>query len=392
MGDYLGYVTGIPGTYVKLSSGSTSTCVLNTLGDVYCFGSGANGALGTGNTNDIGDEPSEMGLYKVILDDTVEDMAVMDDYLMIKTMSGKMVNYGYGLNGRLGYGSHNNYGDGASILDPTNYVVFHADVSSTFDLGTSASDGTHSCVMSLATDNVVRPVCWGENTQYQLGLGNSQFGYGFTTSRNVVHLSGLTTINGDVVSICTGYQFTCLLNEFGTVNCWGVNGVGQIGLERTNPTYFLVGPTLSSDYNVPLGQTATDVQCGRSHACARLADNTLRCWGDNTYGQLGVNVVASSVGRTVGSVSGLDAVDLGSADTVSSFDVGSDSVCAVLTDNVSVRCWGRNIDGVLGIQTTGVQALVGGELESTEWEGPVATATPTATPTTATPTATPTVT
>jgi alpha-tubulin suppressor-like RCC1 family protein len=39
---------------------------------------------------------------------------------------------------------------------------------------------------------------------------------------------------------------------------------------------------------------ATAVSVGKTHACAVLGDRSLRCWGDNEYGQLGDGTPRSS--------------------------------------------------------------------------------------------------
>ena len=37
---------------------------------------------------------------------------------------------------------------------------------------------------------------------------------------------------------------------------------------------------------------AVEVACGGSHACARLRDGTVACWGSNAEGQLGLGLGA----------------------------------------------------------------------------------------------------
>jgi alpha-tubulin suppressor-like RCC1 family protein len=45
--------------------------------------------------------------------------------------------------------------------------------------------------------------------------------------------------------------------------------------------------------SVRLGGKAVQVAVGQQHSCAILDDGTLKCWGDNEYGQLGLGDFAN---------------------------------------------------------------------------------------------------
>lgn len=87
---------------------------------------------------------------------------------------------------------------------------------------------------------------------------------------------------------------------------------------------------------------ATELALGREHGCARLSDGTVRCWGANGFGQLGVgkNTLIASSPITVPGLS--DVVHVAA---------GGDHSCA-LTALGGVWCWGRNISGQLGNGST----------------------------------------
>ncbi len=95
------------------------------------------------------------------------------------------------------------------------------------------------------------------------------------------------------------------------------------------------------------GRTVTSVAAGlEGHTCAILDDATLKCWGRNTFGQLGVGDLT---GR--GSLPGqmgdkLPTVDLGAGRTVAAVALGAHHTCAIL-DGGSVKCWGKG--DLLGI-------------------------------------------
>src|SRR5207245_2297156 len=83
---------------------------------------------------------------------------------------------------------------------------------------------------------------------------------------------------------------------------------------------------------------------GAEHACAILRDGTLRCWGDNNWGQLGN-------GSAAGTASTTPATAVTGITTATAASSGAEHTCAVLQDG-SVQCWGRNTDGRLGNGTT----------------------------------------
>ncbi len=81
---------------------------------------------------------------------------------------------------------------------------------------------------------------------------------------------------------------------------------------------------------------------GTQHSCALLDDGSARCWGDNSFGQLGTgDNIASILPRSVASTGG-SFVEMSSQ---------ADHTCALLTDD-RVSCWGGNAAGQLGDGTT----------------------------------------
>ncbi len=89
-----------------------------------------------------------------------------------------------------------------------------------------------------------------------------------------------------MTAISAGYEHKCALAD-GTVLCWGYVHEGQLG--DGTPTYRAT-PTL-----VPGLSGVTAIAAGRWHTCAVAAGGTVQCWGDNKYGQLGVPMEDSYV-------------------------------------------------------------------------------------------------
>eukprot|EP00961_Rhodomonas_salina_P233191 3151278-Rhodomonas_salina.2 len=126
---------------------------------------------------------------------------------------------------------------------------------------------------------------------------------------------------------------SCVLLETGAVKCWGQNVWGQLGLGDThdrgdNPGE--VGDALPA-VELGTGRTAVSV-AGGSVSCAILDDGSLKCWGKNEYGQLGLGDL-NHRGDGAGEMGdALPAIDLGSGLTVASVSAGAYHTCALLDD------------------------------------------------------------
>jgi len=146
-----------------------------------------------------------------------------------------------------------------------------------------------------------------------------------------------------VTAVDAGGFHTCALVSGGKVDCWGRNDSGQLGdgtlAGKTKPVA-VVGLTAAvASFSTML-----------HHACAIvLPARGVRCWGDNTSGQLGNGTITSS--RTATGVTGLTA-------GVLAVGAGFGHTCALLTGG-GISCWGYNAQGQLGDGTT-YQRLIPG--------------------------------
>lgn len=149
----------------------------------------------------------------------------------------------------------------------------------------------HACAVTL--EGSVQ--CWGADEYGQLGNGQANVAtpFPFASPQTVVGLANATMVSA-------GYEFSCAATADASVKCWGHNGFHKLGATgvarraayRSTPVNVNLGPGGKLNYAI--------VSAGHYHACAsgtyggfKIKSGTstglglfVRCWGDNSYGQL----------------------------------------------------------------------------------------------------------
>ncbi len=189
----------------------------------------------------------------------------------------------------------------------------------------------------------------------------------YTVSDGTLTDTGLVTVTviapGSILQLVGGNSHICALRFDGTVKCWGLNAYGNLGLGDTNSRG---NEPNEMGTNLPLvqlgtGRTAVTLAAGGEHTCALLDNNTVKCWGYNSAGQLGLGDGASR-GNGPGQMGdSLPALSFGTGRTVVQMDGGAEHTCAVL-DNGSLKCWGGNANGQLGLGDTANRGDAPGEM------------------------------
>jgi hypothetical protein len=114
---------------------------------------------------------------------------------------------------------------------------------------------------------------WGRNTEGQLGLGNS------TSADYPEQVKSSGGNDDEWVSVSAGFRYTAAVKGDGEMWTWGQNYYGQLGLDDTDDRY--------SPVHVGKGDNWASVSAGGNHITALRDDGTLWAWGRNYYGQLG---------------------------------------------------------------------------------------------------------
>ncbi len=149
----------------------------------------------------------------------------------------------------------------------------------------------------------------------------------------------------NTLDIVAGSYHTCMLFR-GKVRCWGdqdINGYGiPIGLKRL-PNSLADNLTFINKDSI-----VKQITAGKRHTCVLFEDSTVRCWGDNSVGQLGLG---NTINITETSRSESDIIFQGVNVLVKQIDAGSDHTCALSTKH-QIFCWGSGSNGKLGNNTT----------------------------------------
>ena len=135
----------------------------------------------------------------------------------------------------------------------------------------------HSCVI-LDTG---KPQCWGGNYRGELGTGDA-FAYGGAQfSRPMLTLPAVDIGGATVKSLAASSEHhVCALLTDASVRCWGGNAAGQLGLEDTQDRGKTPNSMGSALPAIDLGadDSALEVCVGLLHSCALLVDRTIKCW------------------------------------------------------------------------------------------------------------------
>ena len=295
--------------YTQINLGNSHTCGITSGGELKCWGSNSSGQLGDGSyaekftpkVIDVGTNYVQIGLGS--------KMIIASNYTCGLTSEGVLKCWGINLN------VPNTH---LTLEHPTPLVI---DNSTKYDAVTTST--THTC--GITNNKQIK--CWGSTYNK-----NDALGIGF--SGTSVPLPNLINDNDLYSKVITTDDQTCGINMDGTLKCWGTNTESIFGFSFLNYPSFAT-PVVVDTANIYRDFSLTYSSTGR--ICGITSSNSLNCWGNNSYGNLGdgTTITQSSPER------------IDSPTQYQQVSVGYSHTCG-LTIGGLVKCWGSNDYGQLG--------------------------------------------
>lgn len=322
-------VTGLVNVESVYAFADTS-CALTTDGNVWCWGDASRGTFGIA-PDDYGSYTTNCQhdtLLPALWCHTPVQIAGLTDVTSLSigfnhscaVTAGTLKCWGFNGNGELGTGIAD---DGLSpTVTPTSASVLGSTVPIEVVVGVDST-----CILDT-TSNVY---CWGADSYGQLGNGP-----GNDPSLNMFQIkSGIASISFPMGS----GNFCAIENGDGELWCWGQNYGGSTGTNTDS------GTNVQSPTSTGLSGVVA-VHGGYGHTCAVLADASAKCWGLDTYGQVGVGAIdeTPSGRKTPQSISVLPA----GTDVLAI--TGGDFFTCAITGDFNLFCWGDGLFGQLGLE------------------------------------------
>jgi alpha-tubulin suppressor-like RCC1 family protein len=314
-------IDGLPPVRYAVSTGYT-TCALTENGEVYCWGSGNHGELGSGaDAPDCLPELCRTSPVKIELgQETVELTAggiwFGGWHYCARSTDRRVRCWGQNTSGELG-------GTPLTDVHPDSLLVSLEDVVQV------AAGVSFTCARTAGGE----VFCWGTN-------GSGTLGQGDTIPRLGAHrVKGLS----DVILLGVGGRAACALTASRALYCWGNNDTGQVGAPVEQVT-------VSTPVEIP-GAPADIVQIagGYAHTCVLTATGAVHCWGRSASGALGDGDISGTMcDSAICKVTPVKA----SIEGVVEISAGDDTSFARKLDG-TVWAWGQNGGGQLGQGTAG---------------------------------------
>ena len=250
---------------VQISAKEYHTCALKSIGEVVCWGFGAEGRLGNGNTTDknhpvtvIASEGSSNPLNDIV------QISTGGGHTCALTSMGEVKCWGKGDFGELGNGSTD------EKRAPVDVVISSSDTDPLSDIVQLGLGQNHTC--ALTSKGEVK--CWGLGAEGQVGDDKKIDSFYPVT---VVAKSGDPFALSDIVQVSGSRNHSCSLTSDGEVLCWGKGDNGRLGNNATDNQSAPVNVVAdASDTPFRVGLWRREYACFSDGTCKFNPDSLLR--------------------------------------------------------------------------------------------------------------------
>jgi len=301
---------------VEVIAGADLACARIRGGSVRCWGANERGQLGQGDRT-----PRPTPTRVPLAGDAVQ-LGAQAAVVLVLTDAGRVLCFGSNAEGQCGLGEPVPF----PMDDPEASQPVPVEVPGLVGVRQVSAGQGHVC--AVRTEGAL--LCWGRNTDGQLGLG----------SGSPEQVRSPTPVDADAGwrAVVAAQSHTCAIDAAGGLFCWGNDGSGQLGngpgerdTFRPEEVSFEGGDGTDVDAIV-------QVDADRFHTCALDDQGRIWCWGRNVEGQLGTSDTAPREAPT----------RIGDDTDWVEVRVGRFTTCARKTDG-TLWCTGQNGSGELGL-------------------------------------------
>ncbi len=288
---------------VELAAGDSHTCARTQTGAVFCWGSNVDAQLGRGNAGVMTSPTPAPVLLGAMPLGGIERIVAGADHTCALRDDGVLFCWGRHDRGQLGVSPRLMFAQCQHACLPTAVAVLG------FEDEIPDDSGTNETFDASAADGALTDAFSVDASQRDAGDGRDALSErpeaGDASVINDIAYqdsasASLPVARPRVRSVAAGGAFTCAALSDETVKCWGSNrqrelGSGMIDEGDWMPSIVIAAPGAASSN--PL-RSVRALSAGGATSCATLSDQSLRCWGSNDYGALGVGSVTEQAGPT----------------------------------------------------------------------------------------------
>ena len=268
---------------VKVTAGAQHSCVVSSVGTVYCWGDNSSSQITSGVSDQLTRVPVSFSKSVGISAGSRFTCAMMLDASIkclgdsasgqsaLKTSSATPLSSP----STRDLASISSGTDTTCVIDKTGVLrcfgELEPELLPTQRFSKVAVGSVSAC--SITADGAV--LCWGSNSSGQLGDN--------TNKTAVAPVTVLGFGQRTAISLSAGFRHFCAVMNDGLVMCWGDNSKDQLGFTGSDSKVALAVPGIGN---------AASVSLGDYHSCALLLTKKVMCWGDNSKRQITAETVA----------------------------------------------------------------------------------------------------